>query len=222
MSQDPYSQHRQVPHVSGPPAQYGPPQQQPPGGYGYPPVQSPKKRAKWPWIVGGIFLAGVLGCVGLFTLVLGGTAKVADDLDKNQKGQNAVAGKMGVPARDGKFEFTVTGVKCGVPRVGDDILGEKAQGEFCLVSVTVKNVADTAETFVDSSQQAIDAKGATYDVDTGAGISANTDSSVFLESINPGNVVKGKLVFDVPKGTKLTAVVMHESTFTTGIKVPLK
>jgi hypothetical protein len=31
-------------------------------------------------------------------------------------------------------------VTCGVKRVGDSYLGEKAQGQFCLVKMRVKNV----------------------------------------------------------------------------------
>lgn len=181
---------------------------------------SPKKR-RWPWVVGGIALIGLVGCVGLFTLVLGGTAKVVDELDQNTKGQNAVAGKMGEPATDGKFQFTVTGMKCGVERVGPAGFGEKAQGEFCLVDVRVKNVGTSAEVFVDASQNAYDAAGTEYAVDSGAGVWANKDHQTFLESINPGNAVNGKLVFDVPEGTKLESVVLHESMFTAGVKVPL-
>ncbi|MGK5682461.1 DUF4352 domain-containing protein [Actinoplanes sp. URMC 104] len=213
---------------------YQPPQfnphQQPTSGqpYGAPPPgwagaqPPPKKKRKWPWIVGGIVLLGVLGCVGLFTLVLGGTAKVAGDLDDNVKGKNAAAGQMGKAATDGKFQFTVTNMACGATSVGPAEYGEKAQGQFCLVDVTVKNVGTSAEVFSDMSQQAYDAKGTEYSVDSGAGTWANKDHSTFLESINPGNAVNGKLVFDVPAGTKLTSIVLHESTFTAGVRVPLK
>ncbi|WP_213013550.1 DUF4352 domain-containing protein, partial [Paractinoplanes toevensis] len=176
----------------------------------------------WPWIVLGVFAVGALGCAGLFTVVLGGTAKVAGDLDDNQQGRNAVAGQLGKPIVDGKFQFTVTGMRCGLDQVGSEPVSDRAQGEFCLVSITVKNTAGTAETFLDSSQQATDASGNVYSVDSGAGIFANGESSVFLEQINPGNSVKGKLVFDVPVGTKLTSVVLHESMFTAGVKIPLK
>ncbi|MBB2948636.1 hypothetical protein FB565_008419 [Actinoplanes lutulentus] len=191
--------------------------------WGAPPPAPKKKR--WPWIVAGVLLAGVLGCVGLFTLVLGGTAKVVGDaageMDANRKGENAVAGKVGTAATDGKFQFTVTKLKCGVDRVGPAEFGEKAQGEFCLLDVTVKNVGASAEVFSDMSQYAYDAAGGEYQVDSGAGTWANKDHSTFLESLNPGNTVKGKLVFDVPEGTKLTSVVLHESMYTAGIRVPL-
>ena len=191
-------------------------------GYGYAPQQPPKKRKKWPWVVGGIALVMIIGCAGAFALLGIGASKVAEDLDGNQKGENAVAGTMGKAAKDGKFEFTVTKMKCGVPSVGPAEFGQRAQGEFCLVDVTIKNVGTSAEVFVDASQQATDAAGNTYSVDSGAAIYANEDASTFLEQINPGNTVKGALVFDVRKGTKLTSVVLHESMFTAGVKIPLK
>lgn len=223
--QPPPDPQRQPPYVPGqPPQQYSPaPQYGPPQpGYGFPAQQPPKKRKKWPWIVGGIVLVMILGCVGLFTLVLGGTAKVASDLNDNSTGKNAAAGQMNKSSVDGKFQFTVTGMQCGVGSVGPDGFGEKAQGQFCLVSVSIKNVGKSAEVFNDFSQKAYDAGGTEFSVDSGAATWVNKDTSTFLESINPGNVVKGKLVFDVPKGAKLSSIVLHESEFTAGVKVPLK
>jgi hypothetical protein len=191
---------------------------------GFPPPEPPKRKRRWPWIAGGIVLVMALGCVGAFTL-LGAGAKVVSDatgeMDANQKGTNAAAGQMGKPAKDGKFEFTVTGMKCGLGQVGGEF-GSKAQGEFCVVAVTIKNVADTAEPFADSSQQATDDAGKTYDVDSAASMSANGNGSTLFENINPGNKVNGKLAFDVPKGTKLTSIVLHESMFTAGVKIPWK
>lgn len=202
-----------------PPWGQQPPPQQPWPPQGYPPAA--KKRRKWPWIVGGIFVVGALGCVGVFTLIVGGTAHVANELDQNAKGQNAVAAKMNQATTDGKFTFTVTGMKCGATQVGSDMLGEKAQGQFCLVTVKVKNTGTSAEMFNDSSQKAYDATGAEYSVDSAAGLYVNKEHQTFLQDINPGNTVAGQLVFDVPQGTKLTSVVLHESQFTAGIKVPV-
>jgi hypothetical protein len=74
-------------------------------------------------------------------------SKGLDEIDQNAKGNNAAAGTMNTPATDGKFQFTVTSLKCGATQVGPKDFGQKAQGQFCLVGVTVKNVGDTAELF---------------------------------------------------------------------------
>jgi hypothetical protein len=192
----------------------------------YAPAPPPQRRRRWPWIVAGIVLLSIIGCIGLVTTIIGGTAAVvgeaANEMDANQQGKNAVAGEFGKPAKDGKFEFTVTGSKCGLKQVGGEF-GSKPQGEYCVIDVTIKNVAATAEAFSDSSQQATDAKNNVYDVDSAGSLAANTGSAgTLFENINPGNQVKGKLVFDVPPGTKLASVVLHESMYTAGVRVPLK
>lgn len=207
-----------------PPAGYQPP---PPGygppGAGYPVAQPPAKpKKKWPWIVLGIAVVMILGCVGVFAIVAKGAKDAVDTLDGNTSGKNTVAGAMNTPAKDGKFEFTVTKLECGKTSVGDSILAVKAQGQFCIVSVTVKNIAKEAQTFDGSSQKAYDAKNTQYSDDSGAEIAINKNSQTFLEQINPGNSVKGQLVFDVPKGTKLTSIELHDSFLSGGVKVPLK
>ncbi|GGN39266.1 hypothetical protein FHR83_006753 [Actinoplanes campanulatus] len=185
----------------------------------------PPKKKRWPWIVAGVVVVGILGCVGLFTLVLGGTAKVVSDaateMDDNNKGKNAAAGELGKPAKDGKFEFTVTGMKCGAKKVGGQFNEVRAQGEFCQVSVTVKNVGTSAEIFDSNSQKAYDEAGTEYSVDSAAELAVNDDNQTWLENINPGNKIKGVLVFDVPAGTKPATIVVHESMFTAGVRVPL-
>ncbi|WP_189082424.1 DUF4352 domain-containing protein [Mangrovihabitans endophyticus] len=84
-----------------------------------------------------------------------------------------------------------------------------------------RNIGDKAQLFDGSSQKALDAKGTEYSNDAAAEIDANGDSSTFLEEINPGNQVKGRLIFDVPKSTKLTAIELHDSVFSGGVTVAL-
>lgn len=64
------------------------------------------------------------------------------------------AAKIGDPVRDGKFEFTVQEVECGVKEVGPELLEEKAQGQFCLVTITVKNIGTEPQAFSDSTRRA--------------------------------------------------------------------
>ncbi|MFI5895620.1 DUF4352 domain-containing protein [Actinoplanes sp. NPDC051513] len=129
---------------------------------------------------------------------------------------------LNTPVRDGKFEFTVTKVSCGKEQVGSGFLVSKAQGEFCLVNVTVKNIGDEAQTFTGGSQKAFDGRGVEYSNDGGAELSVNSGAETFLEEINPGNSVKGTLVFDVPESTKLTTIELHDSFWSGGAKVALK
>ncbi|MGW5580223.1 DUF4352 domain-containing protein [Micromonospora chokoriensis] len=129
--------------------------------------------------------------------------------------------KVGEPARDGKFEFTVKSSKCGVAKVGSSPLGQKAQGQFCLVTVNVKNIGKEAQMFDGSSQKAYAADGTEYSADSGAAIYANKNAETFLNDINPGNQVTGVVVFDIPKNVKLTKLELHDSPFSGGVDVTL-
>ncbi|MFC0506664.1 DUF4352 domain-containing protein [Micromonospora costi] len=129
--------------------------------------------------------------------------------------------KIGQPARDGKFEFTVKSSKCGVAKVGTDLLGAKAQGQFCLVTVNVKNVGKESQMFDGSSQKAYAANGTEYSADGEAALYANKNADTFLNDINPGNQVTGVVVFDIPKNVKLAKLELHDSPFSGGVTVAL-
>ncbi|WBB76627.1 DUF4352 domain-containing protein [Micromonospora sp. WMMD1128] len=128
---------------------------------------------------------------------------------------------IGKPARDGKFEFTVKSARCGVAKVGSSMLGAKAQGQFCLVTVNVKNIGKESQMFDGSSQKAYAANGTEYSADGTAALYANQDAETFLNDINPGNQVTGVVVFDIPKNVKLARLELHDSPFSGGVTVSL-
>lgn len=128
--------------------------------------------------------------------------------------------KIGQAVRDGKFEFTVTKVETGATKIGDQYLNQKAQGQFVLVHVTVKNIGDEAQLLADSAQKVRDAKGREFSADTTAAIYLK-DNDVFLNEINPGNSVKGILVFDMPKDARPATIELHDSAFSGGVTVRL-
>lgn len=207
----------------------------------YGPPQAPRKKRRWP-IVLVVVLAVFVGLVGSCTALVAGAANEAGkalesplptNIDqvskapsaepskaKPEKKPAAVAG-IGTAARDGKFTFTVTRVKKNVKRVGSEMLGTKAQGRYVFVYVTVKNHGDEAQMFDASSQKLLDRAGREYSTDTEAGIYLE-DSNAFLNEINPGNSVRGILVFDMPKNAKATEVELHDSPFSSGVTVSLK
>ena len=169
---------------------------------------------------------------GLFiaaTVALGCGAADTEDTVSSETGADAAAEEkpakksagIGDKVRDGKFEFTVKSMKCGVDTVGDQYLNEKAQGQFCLVTLKVKNIGKEAQMFSDSDQKAYAADGTEYSSDTAAGLYANKDASTFLNEINPGNQITGVLVYDVPKKTKLVKLELHDSMFSGGVTVSL-
>src|SRR3982750_4592706 len=98
--------------------------------------QNPVKNRKWPWILGGAAFVVLLGCSGVDTTGASDTtepagaesAAAAPAKQATQKPkQEKKAPGLKTPVRDGKFEFTVTGAKCGATKVGSDMLGAKAQ-----------------------------------------------------------------------------------------------
>lgn len=147
------------------------------------------------------------------------SAPAGDTPPAEESPSSSVAG-IGTPVRDGKFEFTVTGVEPGVARVGDDMFGQDAQGQFLLVHVTVTNIGDEAQYFDGSSQKLTDTQGRTHSADTGAAIYLG-DAQSFLNQINPGNSVQGTVVFDVPADAAPASVALHDSPFSGGVEVTL-
>lgn len=131
------------------------------------------------------------------------------------------ASQLGKPLRDGKFEFTVRSVKCGIAVVGDNpYLQEKAQGQFCAVQLSVENIGDEPQSMFADNQYAFDGKSRKFSANSMASM-ADESSQVLWEEINPGNSVKGTVYFDVPQGAKLTSLELHDSMFSGGVTVRL-
>ena len=129
---------------------------------------------------------------------------------------------IGDKVRDGKFEFTVTAVKCGVPEVYGSYGSEKAQGRYCLVTLTVRNIGKAAQSFSYSNQK-LYVGDVEYSATWDATWRANKDADLLRDEINPGDRLKGVIVaFDVPKGAKPTSVKLHDSLWSGGVTVSLK
>jgi hypothetical protein len=122
---------------------------------------------------------------------------------------------------DGAFMVTVAGVRCGVKAVGSDELPQRAKGEFCLVYVTAENAGQEARLFDGGIQRAVDTRGRAYPVTDRATVFLNDQEPTLLEEIAPGATVRGVLPFDVPAGTRLSALILHESAGSRGARVSL-
>lgn len=211
--------------------------QQPPHGYPPPYPQTVVVQKK----NGGCLKALLIGAAVLMGLIVLGTilkgggqgdtqASLTDTPEhttqtgkpnQSSKPKKPQAPALGDVVKDGKFAFKVSKVEKGLSQVGEGFTVSKAQGQYVLIHLTVKNIGDKAQMFSDSAQKLIDAKGRTFDADSGAAVLGLRDSNAFLNNINPGNAVNGILLFDVPKDIKLKAVELHDSVFSDGVTVSL-
>jgi uncharacterized protein DUF4352 len=125
------------------------------------------------------------------------------------------------PVRDGKFEFTVKSFECGEDKIGASFMAERAQGQFCIAKVKVSNIGDESQMFDGTSQYLYDQEGREFTASTEAAF-ALPESQSFLEDINPGNTVSGKVVWDVPaSGFEASELELHDSMFSEGVEVSL-
>ena len=115
----------------------------------------------------------------------------------------------------------MSGVDCFKTTLGTDPITTQANGSFCLVAVNVENVGDEAQTLDAMSQVAYDAAGKKYSTDIEAAFYLDTAGSALFNQLNPGTSVAGTLVFDVPAGTTLTKLELHDSASSGGVTVNL-
>ncbi|MFE0751532.1 DUF4352 domain-containing protein [Gordonia sp. NPDC058843] len=214
-------------------AQYGqapygaPPQPYPPQPYPAPPA---RKKKKWPWVLGALVVLLII----ILAATSGGgsedTDTTADSGASTATEQGEPAGAdsedavpgLNTPVRDGKFEFVVTGVEPGLTSVGDNpYLTEEAQGQFVVVTMSVKNTSDQPQSFSPTGQKLFDAEDRSFEPDTTAQIALGGSDIPVWDNINPGNAVTVKLVYDMPAGATPASIELHDSMFSGGVTVNL-
>lgn len=231
----------QAPYGAQQPQPYG---QMPPGQppYGAPQPQGSAKKPfyKKAWfIVLAVFVAiGVIGSAANGGSTDTGTDADADSAADTGTGANpdtpAVEGApaaddapessdpgIGQPAADGDFSFVVNGVDCSLTEIGTEYFNTKAQGQFCVVDLTISNIGNEAQSFFGDNAKLFNAQEQEFSADGEAAIYLE-DSSSLYEEINPGNTLNSKVVFDVPAGTVPTAIELHDSAFSGGVTVKLQ
>ena len=237
--QSPYGQ-PQGPYGAPPP--HGQPYPQQPYGEPQPPVQ---KKRKWPWVVGGVVLVLIVaGMVGggdeetSSTTAQSTTSSTAAPVAAGNSPSAAVvapvesvapapepeqtAPGIGQEVRDGKFGFVVTGVETGITTLGDNpYLQKDALGQFVLVSVTVTNVSDRAQSYFGSNQKLIDEQGREFENDAMAAINLEAETAIGGD-INPGLSQNITIVFDIPVDAVPATLEVHDSMFSGGAEISLR
>ncbi len=139
------------------------------------------------------------------------------------RGDRPAEATLHQPVRDGNFEFTVTNVSCGLPAIGSSPVLRRARGQFCLISMRIRNIGDEPRPFDASLQKVVSAAGQEYPADVGASRYAVPSSAgeTPRTEINPGSTLNADVAFDVPKGPAPVRAELHDSPSSRGVTVRL-
>jgi hypothetical protein len=123
--------------------------------------------------------------------------------------------EIGEDITAGDFKWKITGFS-KKKEIGeyfaDTFLGEKADGVFIIMDVEVENTGKSAQYLTDAFVKLVDGQGREFSANTVAAIYLKPQGSALVfETINPGIVKKGKIVFDVPEGLEVVDVRISDS-----------
>jgi hypothetical protein len=125
---------------------------------------------------------------------------------------------LGDPVRDGKLEFVVLGLSCGVEKLEWTLFSRQADGQFCVVDVSLTNIDDDQVLFPGGGQYAYTADEMRVRSSSEANFVANR-GHLDLWTIGGGDSITVKLVFDIPADATLATVELHDSLFSGGVTV---
>ncbi len=132
----------------------------------------------------------------------------------------ASGSQLGMPVRDGNIQFVVSSVRCGVPEVGSGLVKRTASGQFCLADVRATNVKRDARTLYEPFQKLVDSAGRKHSPDITMRV-VFRDQTIW-DKIQPGEQVRGTMVFDIPKNVSATALELHDGIASGGVTVRVR
>jgi hypothetical protein len=182
--------------------------------------KKPLWKRWWVWLLALLAVIIVASVIGGGSSDPGGTTTGAVGSSTAESQSSEGLAKVGEPARDGKFEFLVESINCDATSVGTASFTHDAQGKFCIVRVKVTNIGDKSQTFSGSNATLIDPNGQQYAADLAAAAYMDNAESVYTP-INPGNSVEAQVAFDVPRETVPDQLDLHDSPFSSGVRVQL-
>lgn len=180
-----------------------------------PPPPLPTPRWRLPLIVSIIAGALALCCVGsaVTAITIGGRSY------RQHNRQSSAA--MGQPVRDGNFQFTANHIRCGIQQIGTPDAYQTPTGQFCVIDLTIKNVGAAPASFADTIQKAFAPNGDRFSANSAAGFYANPNPMIFMSDVNPGNQIQARIVYDIPVGSRIARLELHENPFTRGAVIKI-
>ena len=102
--------------------------------------------------------------------------------------------------------------------VGEPIHAVNRPGRLCGRVDAVINIGNESQSFFAANQKLMDTAGREHSPDSKADMWID---KAILTDINPGNQIEARVAFDVPQGTQPSAMELHDSMFSGGVKVSL-
>ncbi|MEV2223431.1 protein kinase [Nocardia vinacea] len=179
-----------------------------------------------------IFLTPFMLAAGCAALIAfgntgsGGGTRTADPSVAVRDGDTAqsaeppapVSAGLNSPVRDGKFEFVVTSVDSGVPRIGL----QNASGSYSVVTVAVRNISDEPKWFLPVGQRLVDTQGRQVDHNAIATMWQTTQRRYgYSFELQPGQSATTQLVFDVAQDATPSRLELHDFMLSNGATVEL-
>lgn len=121
------------------------------------------------------------------------------------------------PATSGDLTLTVMEVRCGAA-VSDGRRTLVPNGQFCRLSVTIRNDGSSRVTVADSWITVTDARGQMYGASPAT---TAVDGSVFARAVGPRAKIVGISYFDIPKDSRLVSADFKGSDSAPAVEVPL-
>jgi hypothetical protein len=122
----------------------------------------------------------------------------------------ASSAKQGRSVRDGNLSITVNQVRCGVERIGRGLRARNANGQFCLVVLTVANVGEQRWGLPFIGQALVDADGERYGPDLFARGAVPGGEAVWKE-LAPGQRTSGTVVFELPERARPAKLELNDT-----------
>ena len=138
----------------------------------------------------------------------------------DDRGRSAAKSPPGIgdPVRDGNFEFVVEKLDCGRSSIGPPLFRQTTDGQYCLVTLNVRNIKNDARTFSIVNQKLRDGD-REFSASVLATMAANGSADLINTQLNPDQAAQGLLVFDVPDSATPDALELHDSLLSGGVRV---
>lgn len=174
-------------------------------------------------IMTGILVIVVIIIVASASGSKNSTASSSTAATESTVAQTAKTAKIGETIADGDLEFTLQAVDT-TQTVGNSFSQKSAQGIYDILTVKIQNNGKDTKTINASNFTLVDDKGRKFDYSTDGQTAMEMTSgttSFFLQQIQPGLAVTGKIIFDVPATATGLKLMAQGSLFGTPVAIDL-